>query len=114
MTNWYSAETSDEQERLLAAWSDAPVENIEITGMLLEVARIQVMAFAPEEDSAIESDTPLRLIYAQLMQAQTLWKAGRANENGDIGTDGYSFQPRPMDKAIRSIIRPMSGVPDAI
>lgn len=54
---------------------------------------------------------PSRYSYAQLQQAMNLWAAGRADENGNVGTEGYSFQPRPLDKTIRNIIRPTSGVP---
>lgn len=52
---------------------------------------------------------PDRLVYAQLQQAQNLWNAGQANPNGDIGPDSFTFTPRPLDKTIRSIIRPSTG-----
>jgi hypothetical protein len=50
-------------------------------------------------------------VYAQLEQAKNLWNAGRAQQDGGVGSEGYSFTPRPLDKTIRSIIRPTSGVP---
>lgn len=121
MTDWYTSATPDETDRLVAAWSDAPVENVELCGFLLDVAREQVITFAgpypglepgDESHQAWELSPAPRLVYAQLMQAQNLWNAGRGNSNGEVGSDGYSFQPRPLDKTVRSIIRPTSGVAD--
>lgn len=58
----------------------------------------------------LDEDQPLfNLVYAQLQQAKNLWAAGRADENGDIGSEGFAFVPRPLDKTIRSIIRPTNG-----
>ena len=34
------------------------------------------------------------------------------DENANVGAEGYSFTPRPLDKTIRTIIRPTSGTPD--
>lgn len=173
MTTWYGAATPEEADRLLAAWSDAPIENAELCGMILGVARDQVEAYAPARIEEIETASvdvrityvngvrqyvdliwdvdiapdftgsitlplsarglrleveyvdgedvahalttepeivPSNLRYAQLQQAQTLWNAGRTDGDGNAGTDGYSFVPRPLDKTIRSIIRPTSGV----
>jgi hypothetical protein len=114
MTNWYSVDTTDDQARLLAAWTDAPVENSELAGMLLDVAKEQVLAFAPEPDDDADPDAPppARYVYAQLQQAQNLWNAGRSSQDGDVGGDGYSFTPRPLDKTIRALIRPTSGAAD--
>ena len=108
--SWYSLDTPDETDRLVAAWSGAPVENAELCGMLLEVAKEQVLAFAPE--LTVGDPLPVRWVYAQLMQAENLYNAGRAQSDGDAGTEGYSFIPRPLDKTVRSIIRPTSGAAD--
>lgn len=135
MTAWYS--TSDEG-RLLGAWDDAPIEDSETCGFLLETARIQVLAYAPESatlGSAIEdalarfgasqhldavlavldtepSDPPFNYVYAQLRQAQNLWNAGRVSGGGEVADGQFSFTPRPLDKTIRGIIRPEDGKPD--
>lgn len=154
---WYSADTDDAVDRLVAAWSDAPVENLEVCQMILEVAREQVVEFAPDS-SALDQvrelltqlgatseviaevidlldglipgddvfpddgvypgmpsflDPPARYVYAQLQQATNLWNAGRVSGDGQVGPDGtqFVFTPRPLDKTIRQIIRPMSGAP---
>ncbi|WP_217584860.1 hypothetical protein [Microbacterium sp. GbtcB4] len=135
MTAWYS--TSDEG-RLLGAWADAPIEDSETCGFLLETSRIQVLAYAPEPatlGSAIEdalarfgvsqhldavlavldaepTDPPFNYVYAQLRQAQNLWNAGRVSGGGDVGDGQFSYTPRPLDKTIRGIIRPEDGKPD--
>lgn len=132
MSTWYSASG---QSRLQAVWSGAPVENEEILGFILDTARLQVTAYAPDADTlesalaavlldaglsdrltdvlallgTTTTDPAFNLVYAQLLQAQRLWAAGTADENGDIGTEGYSFVPRPLDKTIKNIIRPQRG-----
>ncbi|WP_322412076.1 hypothetical protein [Microbacterium invictum] len=122
MTNWYSVTTSGETDRLLAAWPDAPVDNEETCGLILSTAREQIVAYAPVTAFDVITTYPAdkpdftkpadRLVYAQLLQAQRLWNAGRADENGNVGTEGFSFTPRPLDKTVRQIIRPTGGVPN--
>lgn len=135
MTAWYS--TTD-QDRLLRAWEDAPIEDEETCGFLLETARIQVLAYAPESatlGSAVEetlarfdasehlaavlalvgadpADPPFNYVFAQLRQAQNLWNAGRVSSGGEVGVEQFTFTPRPLDKTIRGIIRPTDGKPD--
>lgn len=132
MSNWYSA---SDQGRVSGAWPGAPIANEELFGFILDTARLQVVEYAPKTpapEAAIgevllqfglsdrleevltlldlgAEEVPFNLVYAQLQQAKNLWAAGRADENGDIGTEGYSFVPRPLDKTIKSIIRPTSG-----
>jgi hypothetical protein len=48
---WYNVSTPDEVDRLESAWSGAPIENVETISALLDVARIQVMAFAADDDA---------------------------------------------------------------
>ncbi|WP_309105023.1 hypothetical protein [Microbacterium sp.] len=221
MATWYNITTDDEQARLLAAWDDAPIENLETLGFILGVARDQVTAYAPATTAPIyepvtlnwatgervelsrvgqivtavvyprqaatrmnpeglplpdafgitggdaiiiinpDDDSPQwqlqvvfsgenkyvmlwgalntvgpyspnpalfqwvadpapgdgvpdNYVYAQLQQAKNLWNAGRVNSGGELGVDGYSFTPRPMDKTIKGIIRPTDGKPHAL
>jgi hypothetical protein len=113
MTTWLTCDTPEAVDRLMGLWENAPVENLELTGMLLDVAREQVIAFAPvaPDDADWENTPPARFVLAQLQQAENLWNAGRATP--DVGPEGYSFTPRPLDKTIRTIIRPIDGKPDA-
>lgn len=135
MTTWYSAADGPAQSRLSGAWSGAPIENEELCGFIVDTARLQVVEYAPEATTAEaalavvllqfglsdrleevldlldldEDQPPFNLVYAQLQQAKNLWAAGRADENGEVGSEGYSFVPRPLDKTIRSIIRPTNA-----
>lgn len=132
MAAWY---TTAEQSRILAAWPNADVSNEEVLGFVLDTARLQVVEFAPkptEAQAAIAAtllqfglhdrleevldllhldpeDVPFNLVYAQLQQVKNLWAAGRASQDGEIGSEGFMFIPRPLDKTIRSIIRPITG-----
>lgn len=124
MAEWYSVADSDAQERLLLAWPDAPLANLEVCGLILGTAREQVIAYAPEPpaddvtvvDGIITSATvtPDRYVLAQLRQAENLWNAGRVNSSGDVGVDTFTFTPRPLDKTVRQIIRPVDGKPHVL
>jgi len=118
MTTWYTTGTPEADARLLAAWDDAPIENLEVCGMLLEIAREQVLAYAPAMPAPVEGepipDPPARYVYAQLQQARNLWNAGRVSTGGDIGEGQFTFTPRPLDKTIRQIIRPVDGKPHVL
>ncbi|HEU5223930.1 MAG TPA: hypothetical protein VFU07_09680 [Candidatus Lumbricidophila sp.] len=117
---WFGAseDAPAEVERLVGAWVDAPTGNLETLDMLLEVARDQVWAYAPEstdDDGApvdVPAEVPARLVLAQLSQVKNLWNAGRVNSDGDTGDGGYSFTPRPLDKVVRGMIRHTVGAPD--
>lgn len=136
MAEWYAGGEATAAERLQGAWADAPTENLELLGMLCEVAKLQVMRYgltgevASEQllmfltglgyDSTVIDEVftildietppaPVNWVYAQLQQIKNLWNAGRAQGSGDVGVDGFVFQPRPLDKTIRGIIKPPSG-----
>ena len=121
MAEWYSVDDADAVERLQSAWQDAPVENLEVLGMLLETAREQVIAYAPapDPDAVTVVDgyviagepLPARYVLAQLMQTRNLLNAGTVTSEGNFGEGGFTFTPRPMDKTIKQIIRPADGKP---
>jgi hypothetical protein len=118
MPNWYSVVDVEAQTRVIAAWMDAPTANLETCGYILEMARDQIWAYAPESEDddgvpvtvLVDDTVPTRLVLAQLNQAVNLWNAGRVNSAGDLGSDGYVFTPRPLDKTIRGMVRPKKGV----
>lgn len=109
MPDWYTASGQEDQDRLLAAWPEAPIENFEVCGFILETAREQVIDFG--RTLAEGAPIPGRFVYAQLQQAKNLWNAGTVSSGGDVGVEQYSFTPRPLDKTIKSIIRPQAGGP---
>lgn len=132
---WYSASDQASRERLEDAWKDARHMDEELCGMLLEVARGDVLTYAkattPAEQvtqllttlgypaatialviTALGEDvpgTPARYVFAQLQQAKNLFNAGRI-VGDQAGTDGFAFVPRPLSKEIQRIIRPQAGV----
>lgn len=134
MAEWYRADSEEEADRLDDAWSDAPTDNPELCGFLMDTARLQVLAYAPDEESADEVtlllDTlgypaetitaalallgeevpvvPSRYVFAQLQQAKNLYNAGRI-VGDQVGAEGFSFVPRPLSREIQRIIRPKSG-----
>jgi len=133
MADWYTG-TGDDGPRLYDAWSDAPIDNPELCGFLMETARLQVLAYAPQDEPAEEvsylldelgypastitavlellgedlPDVPQRYVFAQLQQAKNLYNAGRI-VGDQVGPDGFAFVPRPLSKEIQRIIRPQSG-----
>lgn len=124
MAEWFGIADEDAQTRLLDAWADAPVDQAELCEMILETAREQVIAYAPTPDpdelvvidGVLQSGTviPARYVYAQLQQAVNIWNAGRVATDGNVGDGGFTFTPRPLDKTIRSIIRPVDGKPHVL
>lgn len=141
--SWYTANTPEAQQRVVAAWKDAPIVNSELLGMLLDIAKEQVIEYAPHGDPAaevrlllerlrydptaidaaltvlgvaptVDTDPPARYVWAQIQQAKHMWNAGRVAPSGEVGADGYSFAPRPLDKDIQRIIRPTAGVPSVL
>ncbi|MGX1931717.1 hypothetical protein [Microbacterium resistens] len=120
MVTWYSADATDPAtvDRVVAAWGDAPIENLEVLGMILDVAKEQVIAYAPAPAPTPPGepvpDPPDRYVLAQLQQATNLWNAGRVTSSGDVGEGQWSYQPRPLDKTIRGIIRPVDGKPHVL
>jgi hypothetical protein len=123
MAKWYTVDedAGEATDRLVAAWPDAPIVNTETCEYMLEIAREQVWAFAPESEPVddveppvpgLDAVVPARLVYAQLKQAENMWNAGRAASSGEVGGDGYVYTPRPLDKTIRGIIRPIKGTFD--
>ncbi|RKS84833.1 hypothetical protein DEU37_2890 [Microbacterium sp. AG790] len=133
MADWFSdADLEDAHD----AFPELPIENETLAGMLLDVAREQVLAFAADDEPVVQvtdllhnlgvedatiaqvitlldleassPGVPTRYVYAQLMQAKNLWLAGK----GEDGPEGFTFSPRPLSKDIQRVIRPTSGVAD--
>lgn len=139
MADWFTVDSVLDAERAHAAFPELPVENWELAGMLLDVAREQVLDFAADDEPAAQVDhllqnlgveeatiaavlvlldfeattpgVPTRYVFAQLQQARNLWFAGRV-VGSDMGPDGFTFAPRPLSREIQRIIRPTSGVAD--
>jgi hypothetical protein len=131
MAQWYMVEgdspeeANSAQERLLAAWPDAPLENLEVLDFILESARDDVIAYAPAipedtltvEDGVISTTwvPPKNYVLAQLERAKDIWNDGRVDPaTGDIGDGSFTFRPGRMRKSIRVLIRPEDGKPHVL
>lgn len=118
MVAWYTADTPEAQARIKAAWPDAPIQNAELLGMLLSVARLQVTTFAPAPAPIPPEepvpDPPDHYVLAQLMQVRNLWDAGRVTGDGETGADGFTFRPYPLDNTIKAVIRPIDWKPHVL
>ncbi len=112
--DWYTCPEGDAaaQDRLLAAWRDAPIENLEVCQMILDAAKDQVIAYAPRLDP--DAPLPSRYVYAQLQQAKNLLVAGTVSRGGENGDGEFTYEPRPLDKAIKNLIRPVDGKPHVL
>lgn len=76
---------------------------------VLEVARLDVIAYAPK--LADGARPPLNYLRGQLMHARDLWNAASANPSGGFGEDGFAVVPRPLDWMVKQVLRPKRGIP---
>lgn len=89
-------------------WPDAQsVSDIRLFQML-ELARQQVVAYAPALAEGVRP--PYNYREGQLMQARNILNAGRA-ESGDEGTDTFMLRPFPLDWMVKQVLRPKSVTP---
>lgn len=86
-------------------WAGAP----EADGTLhriLDVARDQVEAYAPDIDPA--ASFPERYRQAQLVQARNTFNASLTNGDQQTDVGGFVVTIRPLDWAVKQLIRPQS------
>jgi hypothetical protein len=93
--------------QLRREWRDAPSDDF-LLYQLLEVAKKQVMAFAP----ALKTPgVPVNYRLAQKMQARNLWNSAITDPSGAVGDDGFAIRPFPMDWTVKNVLRPKRGKP---
>jgi len=90
-------------------WDDAEAIADATLWNLLELAREQVIEFAPTlaEGAAV----PLRYREGQRMQARNLATANRVDTSGGIGEGDFVIRPFPLDWHVKQILRPKRAVP---
>lgn len=91
-------------------WVDAPRDPT--LWELLSISRDRVLTEGPAlaDDAAI----PDRYRLAQLMDAKALWQKNQSTSDDDLNSGSFSVSIYPMDKTIRSVIRPASGFPRSL
>lgn len=73
---------------------------------LLEVARDQVEAYGPK--LAADAPVPERYRAAQLIQARNTWNASLTNGDAQVDAGGFVVNVRPLDWAVKQLIRPLT------
>jgi hypothetical protein len=104
-TGWHTIDTARDEWTI----GEATVDDRRLW-QLLELAREQVVAFAP----ALADDAPIPSSYraGQLMQAQNLYNAGAVDPaTGSTGDDQFALRPYPLDWMVKQVLRPARGVP---
>lgn len=97
----------DEWHNVLTArleWPGAPEQDGTLA-RLLEVARDQVDAYAPNVLGAV----PERYRAAQLMQARNTFNASLTNGDQQTDVGGFVVTIRPLDWAVKQLIRPLTA-----
>lgn len=105
MATWHSASTAAQQ------WPDIATMGADQATELLEVAKQQVLAYAPTLAVPDAAEIPDSYRLAQVMQARALWQAQRAAPGGELGGDGFGVRVYPMDWQVKALLRPPAGYP---
>lgn len=91
-----------------AEWRDAGSIDDRRLWVLLEVAKAEVLAYAPA--LLVTAPVPLNYRDAQLMHARNRLNAARVDPaTGDNGGNGFALTPFPLDWAIKQTLRPQRG-----
>lgn len=108
MASWHDIESARNQ------WVDAPLDDAALV-QLLEVAKGQVIAYAPALPEPGEGDDPAipeHYRVGQLMQARNIWNAQKVDAaSGGMGEGEYVVRPHPLDWMVKQVLRPRKGVP---
>lgn len=94
-----------EQARQL--WADAPLDDV-FLALLLDTAKEQCVAYAPA--LLLGAPVPARYSQAQLTQARALYQSTIANQNDNVGVEGFTVRVFPLDFTIRAMLRPKKAI----
>lgn len=101
-TGWHTLSS------LRAEWADAPDDDVQAY-RLLEIAKGACLDFLDVDEDAPTSSVKFAWREAQRMQARNLWNAARVSSDGSYGDGVYAITPRPLDWAIKQLLRPNRG-----
>lgn len=116
-TDWHTVDSvrTPSEPGEPAPWEDA--EHIPTASLndVLNVAREQVLEFAPALPPEIveAGKCPASYRVAHLMQARNLWNATEPDRSA-YGDDGFSIPARPLDWIVRQMLRPKTPIPVAL
>lgn len=98
---WLTLETARAQ------WADAPLDDVFLF-QILDTAREQCLAYAPA--LPLGAPIPQRYIQAELMQARAIYQSVIANQQDNVGVDGFQVRVFPLDFTIRALLRPKRAI----
>lgn len=96
-------------DSLRREWPDAEYIADATLFELLEVARVQCVAFA--RALAADEGVPVTYCKGQAMQTRNLWNASKVAPDGGVGQDDFIIRPFPLDWHVKAILRPKHGIP---
>jgi hypothetical protein len=94
-------------EMARAQWADAPLDDV-FLAQILDAAKLQCIAYAPA--LAAGAVVPVNYLHAQLMQARALYQSVIANQQDNVGVDGFQVRVFPLDFTIRALLRPKRAI----
>lgn len=94
-------------EQARAQWADAPLDDIFLF-QILDSAKVQCIEYAPA--LAANAVIPLNYLQAQVMQARALYQSVIANQNDNVGIEGFAVRVFPLDFTIRALLRPKKAI----
>lgn len=94
-------------EMARAQWADAPLDDV-FLAQILDAAKLQCIAYAPA--LAVGAVVPVNYLHAQLMQARALYQSVIANQQDNVGVDGFQVRVFPLDFTIRALLRPKRAI----
>ena len=100
-TGWLTLEQARSQ------WADAPLDDI-FLWQILETAKAQCIAYAPA--MLLGAPVPLNYVQAELLQARAIYQSVQANQQDNIGVEGFQVRVFPLDFTIRAMLRPKRAI----
>lgn len=94
-----------EQARL--QWADAPLDDL-LLYQILETAKAQCVAYAPA--LLLGAPIPVTYVQAQLLQARAIFSSVIANQQDNVGVEGFQVRVFPLDFTIRAMLRPKRAI----
>ena len=92
-------------EQARALWADAPLDDV-LLYQILETAKTQCIAYAP----AFTGVVPTNYVQAQALQSRAIFQSLIANQQDNVGVEGFQVRVFPLDFTIRAMLRPKRAV----
>lgn len=116
---WLDPANPDDLELIETVWPDAPTGDepgeTAALDLYLGAAQQQCLAYLDlpvpegETDPEMPDTIPENWRMALLLQARALWQLSVTNPAGEIGQDGFSTTPFPMDWNVKNLLKPASS-----